>query len=282
MQPGFFFTYRAGYGIMCMIKNDANGGAKSMADMHVMLDAVCLAAQLTLESGGETYRAEDTVEHMCKGFSIPKADVLALPTGLIVTLSGEDGTAAHTRLIRVRKRETNLSRLDACNNVSRLVTQGKMTAEDALAALKKIQKTPMPKLVWQVLFGALSAAFFCVMLGGMPEDFVVAFLCGLLIHATMPLLSRCHVPGMLGGLITGFLTAQITLLCNTVYPIHPEPAISGAILPLLSGLATTNAVRDTMKGDLVSGSARISEAVLTAALLAVGICIALSMWEGRF
>ena len=266
---------------MNLIKNRSNGGKRSMADMNVMLDAVCLAARLTLENGGETYRAEDTVEHMCKGFGISHADVLALPTGLMVTISEKDGCTAQTRLIRVRKRDTNLSRLDDCNAVSRQVARGEMSAEDALKKLKEIQNAPVPKLLWQVLFGALSAAFFCVMLGGAAEDFIVAFLCGLLIHCILPLLGRCHVPGMLGGLFAGFLTAQLTLISNTIYPIHLEPAISGAILPLLSGLATTNAIRDTIKGDLVSGSARISEAVLTAALLAVGICIALSMWEGR-
>ncbi|MBQ4640521.1 MAG: threonine/serine exporter family protein [Clostridia bacterium] len=253
-----------------------------MADMNVMLDAVCLAARLMLESGSETYRAEETVEHMCKGFGIQKADVLALPTGLILTLSEKEGDAAHTRLIRVRSRNTNLSRMDACNAVSRQVARGQLTPEEALKKLQDIQHTPLPRFLWQVLFGALSAAFFCIMLGGMAEDFIVALLCGLLIHLVMPLLGRWHVPGMLGGLFTGFLTAQLALICNTLYPIHLEPAISGAVLPLLSGLATTNAIRDTIKGDLVSGSARISEAVLTAVFLAAGICIALSMWGGKY
>lgn len=250
-----------------------------MAQMEVMLDAVCLAARLVLESGGETYRAEETVIHMCKGFGIEKVDVLALPTGLTLTLG--DGQAAHTRLVRVHNRSINLSRLDACNAVSRQVARGKMPADQALAKLKKIQISTLPKPVFVVLFGALSAAFFCVMLGGQIPEFAVSLLCGLLIHSIMPLFSRCRVPGMLAGLLSGFLTAHLALLCNLVYPINLEPAISGSILPLLSGLATTNAIRDTIKGDLVSGSARITEAVLTTVLLAAGICIALSMWGGN-
>lgn len=249
-----------------------------MAEMDVMLDTVCLAARIILESGGETYRAEETVEHMCKGFRMQHVDVLALPTGLMLTLS--DGQQTHTRLIRVRNRDTNLSRLDDCNAVSRQVAQGKMNAADAFAALQKINTAPTPKLPWVILFGALSAAFFCVMLGGKIEDFCVALLCGLVIHSTLPLFHRLRVPNSIAGLFAGFLTAVLALVCHCVYPIHLEPTISGAILPLLSGLATTNAIRDTIKGDLVSGSARISEAVLTAALLAVGICIALRMWGG--
>lgn len=252
-----------------------------MAEMDVMLDAVCLAARIMLENGGETYRAEETVEHMCKGFHIQNADVLALPTGLIVTLSGDDGEGALTRLIRVRSRDTNLSRLDACNAVSRQAANGEITAKEALSALQKINFSPTPKHIWKVFFGAFSAAFFCVMLGGMAEDFAAAFLCGLVVHCLLPFFSHCHVPALLSGLFAGFITAMLSLLCNHFYPIHLEPTISGAILPLLSGLATTNAIRDTIKGDLVSGSARITEAVLTAVLLAVGICIALSLWGGK-
>lgn len=263
------------------IDKNTIGGWYPMAETDVMLDAVCLAARLVLENGGETYRAEETVEHMCRGFGMPKVDVLALPTGLTLTLAAGDGETAHTRLVRVRSRVTNLARLDACNTVSRQVAKGQLTPDAALAALRNIQKTPPPKALFSVLFGALSAAFFCVMLGGKLEDFIVALLCGLMIHGAMPLYNRCRIPAMLGGLLSGFLTAQAALLCNLIYPIHLEPTISGAVLPLLSGLATTNAIRDTIKGDLVSGSARITEAVLTAVLLAVGICIALSMWGGN-
>lgn len=252
-----------------------------MAQIDTMLDAICLAARIVLENGGETYRAEETVEHMCKGLGIEKADVLALPTGLMLTLALAEGQPAHTRLIRVRNRDTNLSRLDACNAVSRQVARGEMDAPAALAALQKINASPLPKRVWLVLFGALSAAFFGVMLGGHLEDFLVSLLCGLAIQSLLPVMKRWHVPAVLSGLFAGFLTAQMALLCNLIYPIHLEPTISGAILPLLSGLATTNAIRDTIKGDLVSGSARISEAVLTAVLLAAGICIALAMWGGK-
>lgn len=252
-----------------------------MADMNVMLDAVCLAARIVLENGGETYRAEETVEHMCKGFGISKADVLALPTGLTLTIAKGDGHPAYTRLVRVRNRNTNLERLDACNAISRQAAAGKLGPQEALQALQGMQQARLPHPLLVVLFGALSGAFFCIMLGGMAEDFVVAFLCGLTIHGSMPLFTKCRIPGILGGLLSGFLAAQIALLCSCIYPIHLEPTISGAVLPLLSGLATTNAIRDTIKGDLVSGSARITEAVLTAVLLAAGICIALSMWGGR-
>ena len=41
-------------------------------------------------------------------------------------------------------------------------------------------------------------------------------------------------------------------------------------MPLLPGLAMTNAIRDTIRGDLLSGIARATEALLIASSLAAG------------
>ena len=45
-----------------------------------------LAARLLLESGGETYRAEDTVYRIARHFGYD-ADIIAFPTGLTALLS---------------------------------------------------------------------------------------------------------------------------------------------------------------------------------------------------
>ena len=52
-------------------------------------------------------------------------------------------------------------------------------------------------------------------------------------------------------------------------------AIIGGIMPLLSGLAMTTAVRDTVYGDLISGMTRALEALLLAAAVAMGVYVGL-------
>ena len=53
--------------------------------------------------------------------------------------------------------------------------------------------------------------------------------------------------------------------------------IIGAIMPLLPGLAITNAIRDTVNGDLVSGVARAAEALLKAVAIAAGVGAVLAL-----
>ncbi|MBR4360116.1 MAG: threonine/serine exporter family protein [Clostridia bacterium] len=244
------------------------------------LDAVCLASEMILESGGETYRAEETVERMCQGLHVPRVDVLALPTGLMLTLTTEDGSNV-SRLVRVRDRSTNLERIDQCNSISRKVAAGEMSAREALERLREIRRPQKEHRLLLIGASALSAGSFTVMLGGTWADFIVSFFCGMVVQLVMPPLSRMRVPTLLSSLLAGALTTLMALVGTlAVQAVHVEPVISGAIMPLLPGLATTNAMRDTMRGDLVSGGARIIEAILGVMMLAAGIGLMLSMWGG--
>ena len=251
-----------------------------MDAMTTMLDAVCLASQIILESGGETYRAEETVERMCAGLQVPHVDVLALPTGLMLTLTTREEKTL-TRIVRVRQRSIDLARIDACNSVSRKVAAGQMTAEEALRQLQEMHKARPERRLMLIGASAMSAACFTVMLGGAWVDFIVSFFCGAFVQLVLPPLGKRHVPPLLSSMIAGALTTLLALLGTVVLSqVHVEPVISGAIMPLLPGLATTNALRDTMRGDLVSGGARIIEAMLCCVMLAAGIGLMLSMWGG--
>ena len=252
-----------------------------MDALSTTLDAVCLASQMILESGGETYRAEETVERMCQGLGISKVDVLALPTGLMLTLTVDDDDNAISRIVRVRHRSIDLNRVDACNGVSRRVASGQIDAGEALRELQEIKKPKKQKRVLLIFASALSAASFTLMLGGSWVDFFVSFFCGALVQLVLPPLAWMKVPPLISSMIAGALTTLMALMGTLVLSdVAIAPVISGAIMPLLPGLAVTNAMRDTIRGDLISGGARLMEAILSVMMLAAGIGLVLSMWGG--
>ena len=252
-----------------------------MDSLSTTLDAVCLASQMILESGGETHRAEETVERMCQGLGIPRVDVLALPTGLMLTLAMSDDNSI-SRIVRVHNRSTDLGRIDQCNDISRKVAAGKLSAAEALAALKEIKHTKPEHRMLLIGASALSAGSFTVMLGGSWLDFIVSFFCGMAVQGVLPPLAKKQVPPLISSLIAGALTALMALIGVWVFEdVSVEPIVSGAIMPLLPGLAVTNAMRDTIRGDLVSGGARVIEAILSVMMLAAGIGLMLTMLGGR-
>ncbi len=57
-----------------------------------------------------------------------------------------------------------------------------------------------------------------------------------------------------------------------------NPIIIGSIMIFLPGVAITNAVRDSLAGDLLAGSARAMEAMLIAVSIAAGVGAVLFLW----
>ena len=45
------------------------------------------AGRVMLENGAETYRAEDTVIHVCRSMGLPDVQVLVIPTGILCSSS---------------------------------------------------------------------------------------------------------------------------------------------------------------------------------------------------
>ncbi len=250
----------------------------TMNDTITAVKAVCLAARMISGCGGETYRAEETVRRMFNGFGYRRIEVLAFPTGITFTLLPDSGGSI-TRIVRIPTRSVNLKMLDDCNDVSRRVANGEMTPEEAYNALKAIEnEKPMPAIVFALASG-FSSAFFSLLFAGRLPDFAIAFLCGFLTQWILVLLRHHHVPGVISVMISSFFSALITLACHEFWPvIQVESVISGAIMPLVPGWALTNAIRDTIWGDLISGGAKTTEALLTAITLGAGIGIMFSVW----
>lgn len=247
------------------------GGTCLMAS--VKLDSAALAAQTILESSGETYRAEDTALRMCRAFGLKDAQIIAFPTGFVLSADTEDGES--TRVFRVSQRSIRLDRIDQVNGISRLVTQGKLDAQQAHDELCRMRSEP--SLPWwkTCLFYALAAAFFTVMFGGGLLEFAFSLLLGFLVQLIELPLAKHNVPSQLRAFLLGFLAALFSVLMLMLWPANQEAMITGIIMPLLPGLSMTNAIRDTIRGDLISGLARGAEALISAILLSAGVAAAL-------
>ncbi len=242
-----------------------------MFDDSCYMEPLHLAGRLIMENGGETYRVEETVLRMGHAFGFKEVECFAIPSGLFVSYRKSDGTI-ETAVKRIRRKGTNLTRIDEVNAVSRRLEHEKMSCAEVLSLLKKIERTP-PRLspVQMALAAALSTAGWSLMFGGSAWDLVAGFLVGLVIEGLALLLDRFHMQSLVSTLLGGFLAAFVPMAVHHFTGLLVvEATVAGALMPMLPGLAMTNAVQDTMRGDMVSGISSAVNAVMTAVLLAVG------------
>ncbi|MBQ8312687.1 MAG: threonine/serine exporter family protein [Clostridia bacterium] len=239
------------------------------------MEPLQLAGRLIMENGGETYRVEETITRMGKAFGLEKVESFAVPSGLFISYRRQDGDT-ETSVARVRKGSRNLSRVDAVNAVSRRVEQGEMTCEETLARLKEIEKEP-PRVTGAMLpwAAAASAAGFTGMFGGSVVDMLISGGVAALVQLMVQWMGKQSLGDLIATLTGSMLTALIPMLVQFFAGIGAvEPIVGGALMPLLPGLAMTNAVQDAMRGDMVSGLSHGLSAVLTAVLVAGGALVA--------
>ena len=242
------------------------------------MDALQLAGKIIMENGGETYRAEETINRMGCGFGLDQVDSFAVPSGLFISYKSNDGNPV-TSVRRVRREGRNLTRVDEANQVSRLVAAGKMDCPQALARLREIECDPGSFAgMWCLPAAFLCAAGFTLLFGGSLLSVAVAGTVAVLVQLMESLLAGFRTRGLAASILGGLLTALLPLLLSRIIPaLDTDLVIAGAVMPLVPGLAMTNAVQDTMRGDMVSGISHGVQAILTACLIAGGALLAVEI-----
>lgn len=235
-----------------------------------LLKVIKLSAQIMLENGGETYRAEETIKFIGKSFNVYEIECIATPTGFYLTVS-VDGEDNNSIIKRIKTRTIDLQKISDVNNISRQLSSHTITLEEALAELEEIQNDNVPQYKHQLLYAGLTSAFFAILFGGGWFEFIISFLTGILVAYISRYFVGLHSYQFVSSIISGTIIAFISIASTTITGIgNYNYIIVGALMPLLPGLAMTNAIRDTMRGDLISGSARATEALLVASSLAAG------------
>ncbi len=242
--------------------------------LDTVVEIVRLAAQILLRNGAETYRAEDTVLRICRSYEYDPS-VVALPTGVMITIQAKAGT--RTVISRIEARTVDLSKIAEVNDLSRRITRRELSDEAALCQMRQLLNENPQNLWKSAVFGAVSAGFFAIMFQGGWMEFAVTFAVGFVVQLLVSLLpERAGLPAV--NLVGGILTAALSVIFAGLFHMtSADTVIAAALMPMLPGLVMTNAIRDAMHGDLVSGVARAVDAILRAVLLAAGAGVALSL-----
>lgn len=242
--------------------------------------ALRMAGRIILENGGETYRAEDTVIRMAHALGLEEPDAFAIPSGLFISFTDESGERI-TSVSRVHLRGTRLMRVDRVNQISRMLTEGLLDADELISALQQASHIGSDTPRWYApLTAFISAAGFAVMFGGGVAEFLLGGLCAMLTQMVPLLLRGRDSGGMAGTLLGSVLCALIPLLFHEYLgQCLTEAIIAAAIMPLVPGLSMTNAMQDILRGDMMSGVSHCARAIMIAIMVAGGTLVGTHLAE---
>ena len=230
-----------------------------------------------MASGAEIYRVEESMHRVLKAYGLERPEVFAIPNCIIVSVTTPQGHPI-TRMRRIPGHGTDIELLERCNDLCRHLCSQVPPLEDAQSLVSALERGYPRYSSHQVLMGyGLAPAFFTLLFGGHFLDGLCAFVCGLAVGICL----------LYGGRFIGSNSFFRTVVCSTVgsllslllvrlgFGYDVDTVTIGVLMVLVPGVALTNAMREIMAGDLISGLNRTAEAILVATAIALGTVLPL-------
>lgn len=231
--------------------------------MEVMADA----ASLLLLGGAESFRIEETIEYIGAALELPVTCIVTLTS---VSISANQIIA--TKVVKTRLSGFNLQTVDEVNNFSRKLTNHDMNFDEFKTEIEKIKKEVISFKNWEKVIAAGMVSLTPLLVDvASPSAYVAMFLVGgtayFCFNQINKLSLNTYFSEFIGGLMIGFLAAIMT----SIFPkLGVHNIVFGAIMPLVPGLAITNALREIVDGQIISGIVRSIDAVFALVALSLG------------
>lgn len=249
-------------------------------DYNRIVQGILDIGEAMLICGAENFRLEDSLYRMCRSYGFKQYDVFAIPSNIQITVETPEGEFI-TQIRHIESTDVDFDTLDYLNNLSRYVCQHKPDEKLLREKYDEVMNRPPQKPYTKYFAAVMGGTGFAVFFGCNFEDAAVAVIVSLMIVLVGEWLRKREENMMIYNLILSFFSEVIILL--SVYlglGSHPERIMIGIVMLLISGLSTTNGIREVLQRDYISGSINIMNSILGAAGIACGTALALLLFGG--
>ena len=126
----------------------------------------------------------------------------------------------------------------------------------------------------------IASGSFAMFFGGTWQDAFVAAVVSILICFLQEKGTKLFSNSIMFDLVCAFLSGTVICIIVKILPfLNMDKIMIGDIMLLIPGIAITNAIRDMLMGDTISGLMRLIEGILWAGALAAGFMAAIWMVE---
>lgn len=228
-----------------------------------------------LISGAENYRIEDSLYRMCRSYGFVKYDVFVIPSNIQITVETENGDII-TQVRHIENADIDFDQLDYMNNLCRYVCSHTPDEEELQKKYQEVKNRPPQHPAAKYFAGIMGGTGFAVFFGCNFKDAIVAVIVSLMFVVVGKWLEKREGNLFVYNTILSFLSEVIIVLSvRNGFADHPERIMIGIVMLLISGLSTTNGIREILQKDYISGFINIMNSILGAAGIAVGTALAM-------
>ncbi len=260
-------------------------GAQQTSYADRVLCAALDIGEGLLRCGGEINRVENTIERICRAYGAKHVEVFTITSAIFTEVRMSDGSySCQIRRVLGTDMSTDLYLLERLNAVSRKICNDKTDVDEAIALIKATKKIKtLPSFV-PILGAFLAAGAFAVFFGGNILDGIIAAFVGAIMTVIenhrpsfINKMASTVICSFIGGLLAHLLSSAALYVGLSG---NVDKVMIGTIMLLIPGASFGYALRDLMFGDTLSGTLKIVQAVLLAAMIAFGFSASILLVGG--
>ena len=237
--------------------------------------------------GGEVSRVEDTIYRILKSYGASRVEVFTILSFISLTaVFDAEQVYTENRRVSIVAYSNDFARLEQLNALSREICQTMPGLDELTERLAAIDLPPRKKQfreLYAMVGYLLSGAAFALFFGGNPLDALGAGVCCLAVWFLNWVFRRSALQRLFHAFLISFIAGA---LCYLVILLglgeHPGQLMMAVIMVLIPGIAMTNAMREMLISDTISGILRLVESLLIASAVAFGFALAMFVFKDYF
>ncbi|ADO69159.1 threonine/serine ThrE exporter family protein [Stigmatella aurantiaca] len=222
--------------------------------------------------GTPAHRLEEQLRQVSERFGV-EARFFSTPTSIFASFGTPE--LLQTSLIRVEPGEIDLERLTLLDALTYEVIHDKLSPELGTQRVEAILQAPprygllVTLLCWTLAAGAAARLF-----GGGPREMCVAGLSSLSIGVLDQVLRRGSRAARVLESAAALLSSVLAVAAASIFgPLSVQVATLSGLIVLLPGLGLTVAINELATRNLISGTSRLTGAVLVFLQLTFGVAL---------
>lgn len=230
------------------------------------------------EYGTTSYRLENLLTETTHLLGL-NGTFLITPTTMNFVFWEDGSEDETTHIARVKPGGTDLNRLSLTHALTEQVLNGEVSLDEGIETLQAIRHSPdlYSKKLEFVAWGVASASFAALCGTGYIDTaaaMVAGFLVYLLVYASTKFQRIEEMLEPMAALLVGFLASGAAAMGLQV---NAAIVILGGVITFIPGLSLTLGLRELAARDLVSGTARIMDAIMILFKLYFGAAFGLAL-----
>ena len=243
-------------------------------DYNSLLDLAADLAYRLAMCGAETYRVEESVNHVMLAYGV-EAEIFAIPNCLTVSIETAEGKPM-TRMRRIGYHDNDLDSVERYTSLSRRICAEKPEPQLARHWLQEADHARRSYSLPMLLVGNfLAGSGFAIFFGATLADSMVSGVLGVIVGLIVLTMDKLKANLFFRTILASFVMALLAYSLATFGIVkNADTTIIGTLMLLVPGLLFTNAMRDIIYGDTNSGINRIVQVFLIAVAIALGTAAA--------